>query len=442
MNLSSFKELLLKKTDDDSLANVIASFPEEVLAEVTLEILEKAKAGTSVNPAIFNAAGDTFGSSIPKDESPDQHHHENFDAAMIRDNLGHHLTRYKAALQAGDRKTADQHLSNAMQTMAYATKLEHPSNGSIRLRSGVTSSTDPSLAIRNPGEEGTSLIAPHAWEQNYTGSHKKDGQTVNSLVSKGWSTRTGSSNSTIPDYQYLESTPHQDYGKAKVGSKTKGTKDSTTKLFSYENAAYPFHELQVNGRYVDIKDDHPHSGKFEPHTMDTHPARGHAYSESSLAPQLAKQANEKYKAWLNSPELDKWLEQKEASHSDAHGLHPSKPILDNPNPSFQEQHSSKFSDSKEKHYQEHLARIGGRRVLNQNAADYQDFHSKAGEAHKSYDDLSREMTPTSGGSTSDISEDDMKALREAGLLPQEETEPATSDMTENDKKMLKELGLI
>jgi len=305
MRINNLRELLLKRTQDPSLQILIKMADDVVIEGIAVEALEKmARKGSSANHAIAAAGGHV----LPL--STDAHPHENLDAALVHDNLSHHLTNYNAALKAGNRDVANQHLEQAMKTINYATKLEgatarksHP-EGMVRLRSGSTKpySRDASGNLVAEHHEGRSLISPSAWEMNYSGSERKPNGVLKE-VTKGWNRQTTKGRKAedmFPNYQYLEMSPHPHAG---------------GELYGHEKSAYPFHDLQVNGRYVDIDEKAPFAGEYKSHPFDSHPARGHAYTHSTdINPASASKFADEHKAWLSSPDFENWLKDQETKH--------------------------------------------------------------------------------------------------------------------------------
>jgi hypothetical protein len=325
MRFSNLRELLLKKTQDPALRTLIKMAADEIIEQIALESLEKmARKGSSANNAISAAGGHV----LPTNE--DSHPHESMAAALIHDNLSHHLTNYKAALKAGNRDVADKHLEQAMKTIQYGSKLEgttarkNSPEGTIRLRSGSTKphSRDQEGNIVAEHHEGKSLISPTAWEMNYSGSEKKLGGVLKE-VTKGWNRQTSKgkkADDMFPDYRYMEMTPHP---------------HSKTELYGHNNSAYPFHDIQVNGRYVDIDEGAPAPSMFVGHPFDSHPGRGHAHTLSTeMGPNATNKFMDDHKAWLQSPQLEGWLADQEKKHENKdyanRGVNISNPIHDKP----------------------------------------------------------------------------------------------------------------
>lgn len=238
MKLQNFRELLLKKCDDDSLQNLIKFVREDVLTDLVIDSLEKmadAKhKGITANMALRN-----FGAEIDPDTHPD----------MIRDALGHHASRYKAAI-ADDRKDlANDHAKNFFNIVNTAHKAQKHSDGKLDVEA----------------------VSPHAWERNakpkqYTEDHgmvqsgkRKEGDFVTDT--KGWSF-------SGKDYSHLQQAPHDAYSNE---TDKHGHKD-----------AFPMEHTRVNGKYISIEDipKDQLKGKVE-HEFDKHPIMSHGSQSAS-----------------------------------------------------------------------------------------------------------------------------------------------------------------
>ena len=309
MQLKSLRALLLRKVaDKDQLASFISSIDGDQLIAGVIESLTKmADAGHKSNHALFSTAG-----HITADDEGNS-----LDAHLLRDALGHHLSRYKSALNAGDRNLADQHLGQFHRIMHLGVhRLAPNSNGKMNITSG----------------DQNEVVSPHPWEKNYTGSLRDKTGKKQQTVTSGWELLpTGKG--TFPNHRYLEMAPHKEFAE------------------SNHNEAYPFHDIKVNGKYVNIED-MPSSGKFEPHVLDSHPAFEHTHQPmthfANMKPVKAgdgsinvidKLNNDKvddfvtkHENWHNKPELEHWLNKLEAKHTadptfeHVDGLFPSDPI--------------------------------------------------------------------------------------------------------------------
>lgn len=344
MQLKGLRDLLLRKVaGDDGFTALLSMANDDLLIARVIESLAKmSDVGDKTNHALFSAAGhitaDREGNSL--------------DAALVRDALGHHLSRYKAALQAAQvkrrpgsetdassvdhRKIADKHLNQFHRIMHLAVHKLAPNSG---INAGLNASPEAGVhGVNNlniTSGDSREVTSPHPWERNYLGSLKKKGggrQTVTS----GWEALPNSGK-MYPNHRYLEMAPHKEFAK------------------SHHGEAYPFHEIKVNGKYVNIED-LPPSTEYEPHVFDSHPAFEHSHSDqthfANMKPVPAGDRNisvvdnlndakvddfvNKHEDWHNSPELENWLTKLEDKHKAdpslalTDGLYPSDPIMKEP----------------------------------------------------------------------------------------------------------------
>ena len=229
MELNNFKELLLKKSEDNQNLQVLIKYMRnEYLVDHVMESLEKMAASYSKkNP---NHAVMHFGT----------HMDEGTEGEMFHDSLSHHASHYKSALDAGNNKVADQHMGQVFKMMHMGDKLT---------RDGLNDHSHGKLRIE--------AVDPKPWErakyatQNDQGKFKTD--------TKGWG-RQGAN----PNYDFLRSSPHESY---KDEVKTHG-----------HNKAYPLEEMKVNDKNIHIEDVE-HGGEFTSHPFDSHPIMSN-YSRS------------------------------------------------------------------------------------------------------------------------------------------------------------------
>jgi len=253
MKLDNFKELLLKKSvDNENLQLLIKYMRDDYLLDHVVESLEKMAASYSKkNP---NASVKDFATNM-----------NNFKSGMIHDALSHHASHYKAALESGNNKVADDHMRQIFKTMHLADKIT---------KDGVTDHTGGRLKIE--------AVDPKPWERsaytnkNDAGKFKTDTQ--------GWK-RHGSN----INYDWLRQAPHESY------------KDEVSR--HGHNKAYPLEEIKVNGKYLDIDSvEDPSSNSSHP--FDSHPIFQH-YNESPSS--------------HNSEKKSKYLEAREKFHNDSEG---------------------------------------------------------------------------------------------------------------------------
>jgi hypothetical protein len=290
MKLDSFRELLIKKTRDSSLENLISFVHDEVLADIVLESLEKmARAkhkGDAANVPIRD-----FGVEMDPELEPE----------MLRGALGHHISHYKAALRDGRKDLANDHARQVFRLVDMADQAQKHSQGKLHVEA----------------------VSPHPWERNakarqftaedkpVLAGNKKPGQFVTDT--KGWRHR-GS------DYGFLQQAPHESY--------------SNEVRKHGHNKAYPLEQIRVNGKYVDVKDVPTQDLKgYEEHEFDKHPIMNHFEKPTSQrSPEDDTRWRTEHEAYQSSPHIDKHFEKQAASEAadpEAHaksGSAPSMPV--------------------------------------------------------------------------------------------------------------------
>ena len=259
MKLDNFKELLLKKSvDNENLQLLIKYMRDDYLVDHVVESLEKMAASYSKkNP---NASVKHFAANM-----------NSFKAGMIHDALSHHASHYKAALDSGNTKVADDHMRQIFKTMHMSEKFT---------KDGINDHSGGRLKI--------SAVDTKPWERSgYTSTTNKKGEDAGKFVTdtQGWK-RHGSS----INYDWLRKAPHDSY------------KDEVSR--HGHNKAYPLEEMKVNGKHIHIDDKIEHSGDFTSHPLDSHPIYQH-YGDSPSS--------------HGSEKKSKYLEQRENFHNDEDG---------------------------------------------------------------------------------------------------------------------------
>ena len=285
MKIDSFRELLVKKAQgDDNLQTLVKFIDSDVLAEKALESLEKMARsrhkGDTANLALRDFATDMDPEMHPK---------------MIRDALGHHVSRYKAALGAGRKDLANQHAKQAFNIMNMADRAQKHSQGKLAF----------------------DHVSPHAWERNkmastYDADHPKVKE--GKYRAGDFKTKTKGLNYRGSDYSHLQSAPHESF---KREIKRHG-----------HNQAYPFREMKVNGKYIHIDDDVGELQGYESHPFDHHPIMEHyGVSSKNRTADHDKSYFEAKNAYYDSEHLDNFFdrhEKLEALDPEAYGMRGSK----------------------------------------------------------------------------------------------------------------------
>lgn len=262
MKLESFRELLIKKSGDPSLQNLVAFVRDDILADMVVESLEKMARAKHKGDAA-NLATRHFGLEMDPETEP----------TMLHDALSHHASRYKGALSAGRNDLANQHAKQIFRLVDMADQAQKHSQGKLHIEA----------------------VSPHAWERNgktrtFTADdepvkkgNKKVGQYVTDT--KGWRHRG-------KDYSFLQQAPHGSYGNEirKHG----------------HNQAYPMEHIRVNGKYLDIQDVPPDQLKgYDEHIFDKHPIMSHFEdSASKRSPEDDARYVKEHDEYAKSPHMD------------------------------------------------------------------------------------------------------------------------------------------
>lgn len=256
MKFESFREILIKKAGDDStLQTFIRYVRDEVIADSIMESLEKmARAGHKGDAANF--AVRDFGTEMDPETEPH----------MVREALGHHVSRYKAALGANRQDVANQHARQAFKLMNMADIAQKHSGGKLSIEH----------------------VSPHPWERNkYTSQYAHDHPKVQEGKYKpgDFVTKTKGLNYSGNDFSFLQQAPHESYKK---------------EIKRHGHAgAYPFEQIRINGKYIPLEDIKDIKG-YEKHPFDEHPIMSH-YSESakSRTPEADKRYLEERDKYMN-----------------------------------------------------------------------------------------------------------------------------------------------
>lgn len=296
MELKSFREILLKKTEDNPyLQTLIKYAKEDFLAEEVIEALLKmaepsAAMGRGANSAITSYAGNM----------------DNSDISQLHDALGHHVSHYKGALKgmhaASDptakaklRNVADQHLNKIIPMMHLAGRAGKHSGGKMTLDYPTTT----------------------PWETNYTTAHRHEHNSKLKEGTKDLGRRAapGANRSknvrAVPDYRYLEMTPHAEHG---------GTERMPHK------GGYPFEEIQLGSpakkdagqAYLPIEDIQGNA-EFTPHPFDKHPIHALAdMSEHHIRPEQKEKFIQDLSNWKSGEHHKQWLQ----SHKEKYAKDP------------------------------------------------------------------------------------------------------------------------
>jgi hypothetical protein len=233
MKLSSFRELLLKKVQHDTnLAALLKYAREDVLADAVVESLEKMARASHKGDAA-NFAVRRFGTEMDPETEPH----------MLREAIGHHVSRYKGALGQGRQDLANQHAKQAFNLMNMADTAQKHSGGKLSI----------------------DYVDPKPWERNkYTKQYTADHPKVQEGKYKegDFTTKTKGLRYALTgnDFSHLNQPPHESYSNEIKRHK--------------HNKAYPFEQVRINGKYIPVEDVKDLKG-YEGHEFDKHPIMSH-----------------------------------------------------------------------------------------------------------------------------------------------------------------------
>lgn len=300
MELSSFKEILLKKAEslgNKNLSTLIEYMGEDNLTTSVVDALEKMARLTNNTGKNANGALASFGANMDKT-----------DATQMKDALSHHVSHYKAALAAHHaapegspektkmRDVADKHLEHVIPLMHLASRAAGHSKGNL----------DMDIPDLGPWETNFSTL-----DRNENGRYKRDAKLLNARTKGAANAYPSSIKPNVKDYHYLEMAPH--HGHDKTGAHTGG---------------YPFEQIQMGSpKDIDAGKAHLHiqdvadKKEYTPHPFDSHPIRSIAdvYNDH-ISPEMHQKYAADTQGWRQSDKHKEWMAgQKEAFSKDPEG---------------------------------------------------------------------------------------------------------------------------
>lgn len=345
--ISAFREVLLRKTNDEYLSALISAASEDYLINLIVESLKKAKPTANMGRSA-NAAITAYASSLT-----------NADIQQLRDAIGHHIGHYKTALhgmyEASDskqkeqmRSIADQHLNRVIPLMHLAARSVPHSNGKLSFDYISTTpwETNYSTPFRHSAEwwaktgrdkakdsaldsigkliEGTKDLGRRVHPRGLKTvlSQKKHPETNNDMYEPH---HVGVVMRTFPNYRYLEMPPHPEHSKTAKLEHKGGYPFETIRLGSPS-------EIDSGKGYIHIHEVQPQS-QFIPHPFDYHPVTAFLDPKKSLREEEIPVFAQKLQEWHSSPHHVAWLNsQKEQYAKDpeaykARGTKPSPSVF-------------------------------------------------------------------------------------------------------------------
>lgn len=288
-SINSFKELLLKKAQDNpEMLSIIGAMKDEAIIEKVLESLEKmarphASMGRGANAGIVAFANQM----------------KNKDVEQLRDALSHHVSHYKAALKQGKRTIADKHLNRIVPLMHLAARASGHSNGQLGLDYVPMEPWETNYTTAERIKEGAEKGVAGKLKEGTKGLGRRPKNTDRSVNKRG-----------VPDYRYLEMEPHGGHPDTKKSKHLGG---------------YPFEEIQIgNPAKIDAGEAYLHTfdpgdiDQYTPHPFDAHPVNEIAdVKQDAMGDRMQKFADDMAK-WHTSEHNNKWMQ----SVKDAHAKDP------------------------------------------------------------------------------------------------------------------------
>lgn len=273
MSLSSFKEILLRKTVDENVKTLLEYMSEELLADRVLESLEKMARhrGKDSKP---NAVLGDFINHYNRDhkDAADLGSDQPAMGHWLRDALGHHASQYAAANKAGNKKMANEHASRYTKVLRLMDKMERAHAFDTPLHFDAT---------------------PYqAWQMHGAEKQFRDPKKSSGYDLPGW--KNHAQNDAKKDFSWMENGPHAEH------------KDTLGHIASGETGNYPMESAKVNSRYIPINPDAPASDTVAAHPLDSHPIWNYLDKPStSLTPSDVGRYNQDLASFHASPEHEK-----------------------------------------------------------------------------------------------------------------------------------------
>jgi hypothetical protein len=286
--LNSLKQLLLRKSENISISNLLNAMGDEAFVELVQESLIK-MARASHKGRTANKAVRDFALEMDPEIEPN----------MIHDALSHHASQYKAALARNDQELANQHAKKLFNTVDMADMAQGHSNGKLMISAPSVQPwerhqkserfADRIAALKDKESNNTISDSEKQWlsDNPVTKGNKKPNNFVSDT--KGWKYR-GS------DYSFLQHPPHE-------------SADNETRKTGH-NGAYPIEHIRVNGKYLDIKDVPSDQLKgHEDHPFDHHPIMRH-FDEpvTRRTPERDAQFAKEHEEYKASPHMDQYFD--------------------------------------------------------------------------------------------------------------------------------------
>jgi hypothetical protein len=251
MEFNSFREVLVKKAQNDSVKKIVQNINDEYLVELVSESLSK-MAFQKERRRSENGAVKAFASFINQEHVPDEAG-ETYSPTkeMMYDHLSHHVSHYKNAVQKGDQDTANQHARQIFDNVFLNKKLEIPTKGVVGM----------SVADVKPWERNKFLETVSEDDKSAQGGTKRVGQ---------FKTNTRGFDYRGKDFSFLQQAPHESHA-AEIKANNKDPQHEGQDF----RHGYPFEHMKMAGKHVDVHPVEEDVSGYQPHFFDSHPIFSH-----------------------------------------------------------------------------------------------------------------------------------------------------------------------
>ena len=288
MKLDGFRELLVKKAGNVSVANLVRFMRDDVLSDLVIESLEK-MANHDSNGSKANLAIRDFGSEMDPEHEP----------KMIHDALSHHASQYKAALNSGNKNLSNAHAKQMWKILDLAHKVQSHSDGKLDV----------------------DAVATQPWERNLKSKSETFGDRMNNIKrridsgepvsdkEKDWLTNNPTTRANKKPHFFINDTENWGYGGKDFSFLQQAPHESKAdevRLHGH-NGAYPLEAIKINGKHIDIED-RPPSDHYISHPFDSHPIMEHSLEKpGERTPERDAEYRKARDEYAAGPHMDKYF---------------------------------------------------------------------------------------------------------------------------------------
>jgi hypothetical protein len=236
---------------------------DDALQDLVVESLQKMASLAGKRAVKYNSAVRDFLDSAVAEKDAD----EPSPMEGLRDAMGHHVSNYNAAKQAGDKDAAEKHLKQFTKLGHLASKLDSASKTIADFEPGHDG------AYRSSIRDSAKFDAPdlQAWQstspQHFADKNKSSGVDITGW--RAWDKQTGVRSKgdgvSAPNkmsFDWYANDPHSNH------------RDTPGHTSRGNNKGYPFEAVKINDKYLPIGIEE-YKGKYQEHPFDNHPIVQH-----------------------------------------------------------------------------------------------------------------------------------------------------------------------